>query len=428
MTRLFTKTMLPALLLGLLTLSACSDDDENDSLEKYYINNPGTHTIIAYIVGDNNLSSNLKTDISEMVAGSVYLDADCRYIVFADFPSSNPCIMQLKDGERDTVYQFESDFYATSPDNMREVFQWVANHYPSTKYSALFAGHGSGSLVSNDTVEATTPVISLNAFGYDQTGDGTTTSANKWINVDDMATALGQLKTVSGQPLHFDNIFFDVCCMQNIETAYELRDITDYIIAPASEVPSSGANYTRMLQALSTATDSLPEIALRTYEEDAQVCASVVKTQYLDELCTATAEALQTLDTTQILQLSTSRCIYYYKVAAYIGPSVTRVAVLHDMKNVMRRNLSEEAYDNWLAAFNKVVVSSTYATSWQTSINVNTADFYESLNDADFGGISMIVPNVTYQYCVPQICTEMFHLQWINNVGWASLGWDAYIE
>ncbi len=56
----------------------------------------------------------------------------------------------------------------------------------------------------------------------------------------------------AGMKMQF--IMFDDCYMANIETAYELRDVTNYILASTSEVMAIGVPYQTMWASLATAT------------------------------------------------------------------------------------------------------------------------------------------------------------------------------
>ena len=50
--------------------------------------------------------------------------------------------------------------------------------------------------------------------------------------------------------VHWDYIFFDACFMQCVETAYELRSLTDYIIASPADIPVLGAPYDKIMDCL----------------------------------------------------------------------------------------------------------------------------------------------------------------------------------
>ena len=54
--------------------------------------------------------------------------------------------------------------------------------------------------------------------------------------------------------LKMQYILFDVCCMGNVETAYELKDVTNYLIATSSEIMAKGIPYRSMWSYLNGTT------------------------------------------------------------------------------------------------------------------------------------------------------------------------------
>ena len=83
--------------IGLSTISSCSDDELEEEVHT-------KRTVIAYITGDNNISSNLLGDIKEMISGSTNLPSDCRLVIFSDCKNSNPYIAEIKNGEEKHFY------------------------------------------------------------------------------------------------------------------------------------------------------------------------------------------------------------------------------------------------------------------------------------------------------------------------------------
>ncbi len=67
-------------------------------------------------------------------------------------------------------------------------------------------------------------------------------------DVADLAKAIA----AAGMKMQF--IMFDDCYMANVETAYELRDVTNYILASTSEVMAIGVPYQTMWKYLASAT------------------------------------------------------------------------------------------------------------------------------------------------------------------------------
>lgn len=408
----------------LTAIFACSEDDV---VEPVHVR----RTIIAYITADNNISSQLQDDVTEMIEGSKKLPSDCRLILFNDNDGDSenagrPYIAEIKNGSKTVLREYANDFYSTSADKMVDVMQYIVDQCPADEYALILTGHGSGSLVNEDTIP-TTKYTKLYAYGGDNNG-GSTSSIYKWMNIPSIATVLSNLKDKNGSSIHFDYIFFDCCCMQSVEVAYELRNYTDYIIAPASETPAKGAPYTSVVPILGNKKDGIGAEIINQYIENTNwgktggIAISAVKTSEVHRLMELTRYALQTIYDGNTLVMNTSNCIYYYR-----GEESGNSPVLYDMKNLMLINLTDNnLYAAWLEQFNKTVVakhSPIASTPWYTNIDINFYAF--NVTEENYGGMSMFVPRAVYDIfpTYQSLNQTMFSLEWTNAVGWKELGW-----
>ena len=416
--------------LMLFAMLACGGDDP--VVEPAPV--PVRRTIIVYVTADNNISSQLQNDITEMIEGSKSLPDDCRLILFSDYNIGStglPYIAEIKNGVKTELREYANDFYATSADNMTDVLQWIVEQSPADEYALIMTGHGSGSIITEDTI-ATTKYTKLYAYGYDNDGGQMSTAGNKWMNISSIATALSNLKDTDGNRLHFEYIFFDCCCMQTVEVAYELRNYTDYIIAPVSETPANGAPYTSVVPILGTNKDYIGAEIIKQYIENTSwgrtggIAISAIKTSELQKLLELTRNALHDIHEEGVkLQMNTSHCIYYFRC-----DESDDCPVLYDMKNLMLLNLEHSAYETWLNQFNKTVVAKhtpIASTPWQTNINI---DFYAfTVTDDNYGGLSMFIPREIYDTVERRfpagksLNKTMLTLEWTNAIGWHDLGW-----
>lgn len=426
--------------LFVLILSACQTSENNETQEPVQT---ARRTIIAYVCGDNNLNTYLQEDIEEMVKGSASLPEDCRLILFADFCSINsrgqitrnekPYIAEIKNDKKEIIKEYSTDFHVTSAENMLDVMQCIVDRYPAKEYALILTGHGNGAIIKEDSVSVDN-MIKLYAYGGDAT-DGSSTSPDiKWMNMPSLATALSNLKDSDNSPLHFDYIFFDCCCMQTIEVAYELRNYTDYIIAAASETNAKGAPYEYVVPVLGMEKSTAVKAIIDNYMENSDwngtggIAISTVKTSELKNLMKKTRNALKSIyNGNGQLVLDRSHCIYYYR-----GEESDDCPVLHDMKNIMLLNLPTETYNDWLTQFDKTIIykyTPTTSVPWLTNPNVNINFFTFTVSEDNYGGISMIVPYSLYDKIEtrpiphPSINKTMFLLEWPNAIGWHELGW-----
>lgn len=419
-------------LLGLSAIFSCSKEETVEE------NIPVRRTIIAYITGDNNLSSNLNKDISEMVTGSTNLSSDCRIIVYSDCNNANPYMAEIKNGEKKIIYQYNNEIFSTSVDDMKNILQHIIDTYPSDEYALIMSGHGNG-VIMEDTV-ANSDYIRLYAYGFDNTSkDIKYSNGGIWINVPSLATVFSNLKTKDGDRLHFEYIFFDCCCMQTAEIAYELRNYTDYIIAAASEVPGSGAPYNELVPVLGQDKSSVGASIVDKYISGASsywkdlgcegIAISVVKTNEMDKLLDITRKSLQELYDGSRLELNRYKSIYYYR-----GDESYDTPVFYDFKNIMLLNLSTASYQQWLEQYDKTVIykftpspSSSKKNPWHSDIGINFYDF--SVTEDKYGGMGFFFPYTPYDKTetkptpIKSLNKTMFDYEWVRALGWHDMGW-----
>ena len=400
-----------------IALTACSSDDDIVVPPQ-----PAMRTVIAYISGDNNLTDSLNSDYKEMIAGSAKLSKDVNLIVVKDVDDGTPFVAKIADGAATTVRKWNDEFYVTTPDSMLSIMQWIINEYPAKEYATIFAGHGNGSRQMKDTVQ--TDIHRLYAYGVDY---NTSSDDGMWINVPSLAAVLSNLKTPEGLPLQQEFIFFDCCNMQTVENAYELRNYTKYISAPISEVAAEGANYREVVPLLSYDFDSDPS-QLLFYSDKLDLCSSVIHTDALEGLLTATRNVLYEIKSNNSDSNTTE---IRYQGAIYY--SYIHNPFLHEMQNVFLNHvengtLSEATFQTWKNSLANAVIAKKMASRWPTSLRI---DFYAfTVSEETYGGLSMIAPRYGYDYSTAyQGSTEllsnayMYDYEWCNKVGWRDLGW-----
>lgn len=425
------KRTLFTILSVILILSSCSNDNETT---------PPTiaqRTVLIYVAAENDLSAILARDKAEMIQGSKTIGNN-NLILFMDDATKNnpPSIIRIDANGETTVKKYDTDFYSCDPDRMGEVMKWVTDHYPAQSYGLVLWGHASGYLNSKDTISINR-VSTNRAYGKDDDTYGT--KIVKWINIPTLA------KVISQSMPHLDFIFCDCCNMQNIETAYELRNVCEYFIASPSEIPGEGAPYNLITKDFfldkSLLSKSIIDDYVNYYENyydkshytEEQVISglpmSAIWTPALDNLAVATQFALDAFAPHYPQEINTSSCIYYLYLNGY-------KEMMFDMLNVFKQNLSETDFNKWKQAYTQAVVYSRHpkdqsestkkTVDWATVYNINFNSFH--IKDDNFGGVSMHFPKQAY-YGVPTKVniipsnTSIFDYQWSSIVDWHNYGW-----
>lgn len=435
------------LLLSLLVIG-CSKDDSSG-------NDHTRRTIMVYFNAENNLYSMAEEDLKEIVEGSKNLTQDCNLLVYFDFIDENndpniPTIYSVKKGTMEKVKVYKSQD-SSDPDVMLQVFRDMMSISPANEYATVFWGHGDGPIIANSSngLEVSFEENEPDSYGADyNTNKLSDRSKVTWIDIPVLAKVMKQLPKQ-------EFIFFDACCMQSIEVAYELRKCANYIIGATCETPSFGAPYETTTKFFGYAdAEAASKAIVNDYQSNNNyweywrknykinnVCMSVIKTDDIENLLTVTKEALNTISGSKPLEVATTfpkdeheatSCIYYFKTSGnrYGKP------ILYDMNDVMLHNLSETEYERWRDAFDKVVIHhpntgdirDTGCCDWyggdiksdMTISTQNFRDFY--LSDKTFGGVSMFFPKNEYKFYT-NMNTRMYDYEWCREVEWKDLGW-----
>ena len=398
--------------LALLLCIACSKDDELP-----YVG-PAQRTVIVYMSGENNLSSYIEQDLSEMKTGRKQVTASEQLVVFVDKANSNekPYIAKITaSGALEKLYEYDKDFLASDPEKMKDVLQRAITLCPATKdYGLVLWGHASGWIIEKDSV-ATSPSGARRAYGVDN-GKNNSNHEGFWLNIPSMRQMLKELGT------KWRFIFFDCCNMMNIETAYELKDAADYLIGSPAEIPGNGAPYDKVVPDLFLQTDKFYKSIIDDYAAayPNRIPLAVIKTEKLTELAQATKDVLPQINS-HVKIADMDQRIYYYSNPI----NNKRYRILYDMNEVVRKALADtpEAYQRWYSAFDQtVVVERIMAKDWATNsyININFSDF--TMTQEDFGGVSMFFPQEKYQ-TVSTFNEDLKKMGWYYAVGWSDVGW-----
>ncbi|SDC77198.1 clostripain-related cysteine peptidase [Williamwhitmania taraxaci] len=140
----------------------------------------------------------------------------------------------------------------SSEETLRQYMLWVKDHYPAQHYGLTMWDHGDGIFKRNENPDK----------GVDKGFVGTMKPWQMSAAVKDFTTAVGK---------NVDIIGFDVCLLGQIETAYQFKDLANYVIASELTEPGDGWDYTNGFQMLSqnsaTQADSLAMNICKTYKE-----------------------------------------------------------------------------------------------------------------------------------------------------------------
>lgn len=406
-------------------LIACHDDNNNPDEPKL-----ADRTVLVYMAAENNLDSYAVDDLSEILLGSKTLNKNQNLIVYVDRATNkDPFYVRAVDGEFvDTLYVTES--LTADPAVLESALRYSRDKYPAKSYGLVLWGHASGWLVNADSIA----YANSRAYGGD-TGNNSTGSAGKyWMNIPPMARAISN--AMGSDKLTF--VLADCCNFGCVEIAYEMKDITDYLIASPAEIPDAGAPYDLILADLFNQTgdfyryiiDDYYDYYIDFYKENPRyynrtvgdlagysVPLVAVKTSELDNLAHATASVLNTIPSTVSKegQLDLDAVLYY---------GVYTYRYCYDMYSVLKKNAAAEDVNWWKQSFDNAIAYQRFSQKWMSNFSrlYNDMETFDSAPENN-GCLSMFFPNTMYNATSPNWNTAINQFKWNNIIRWEQYGW-----
>ncbi len=228
-------------------------------------------TILIYMVGNNNLSTNAEINLADLKKG--YVPSDDNLLVYYHTPVQSPILLQLKTGKngdvvQDTVYRFPQRNSATA-ESLKSALQVTNTMFPANEYGLFLWSHGTGWLPSGHYSKS---------FGEESGVE---------MEIVDMVKAI---------PYKLSFVVFDACLMGCVEVAYQMRNSVDYVIASPTEILATGFPYSKIMRHLFRTPSDYVSVAKEYYmyynshqnDQSRFATISVVKTSELENLAAET--------------------------------------------------------------------------------------------------------------------------------------------
>lgn len=310
-------------IVSIIGLGSCTE-------EAFDIDKVNKQTILVFLpwTGGNSsigLTEDLSKNIDSICAGIKDKKGlnNTRVLVFFSNNANNSTLFDLtyndvtKEVSRTPIKTYEGSAY-NSANGFADILNEVRQNAEALNYALIIGGHGCGWSCADDWINYPNQAKSFNTqqtlsydtpfsgiqFGTDP--DNPTTrffgSVDRKENSIDLSTLVEGIKQ-SGIKMQY--ILFDVCYMGNVETAYELKDVTNYLVASSSEIMAKGIPYRLMWSYLNGTTpnySSLVNGIVNFYKNsNAPYCnMAAIDCRQLDALANVMKEINQkyTLDTT----------------------------------------------------------------------------------------------------------------------------------
>lgn len=271
-------------------------------------------TVLLYLAGNNNLWYDIQNNIRELYKGYIPDENAGNLIVYQHLQydaggQGKPKLLRIyRNGEgavvTDTVYRFPHTNSALAS-SLKSAIQVTTTLFPAEEYGLLLSSHGTGWLPSKYYASGAFPESSAIGQGapsgyrspWPDPPGGIDPYAHlvKTFAADDSGdTEIEIIDMVKALPHKFNYIIMDACFMGGIETAYEIKDSTDYLVFSPAEVLASGFNYAGMMQYLFKSPADLRGFASSVYDYynsqsglSHSLTISVVKTSELENVASA---------------------------------------------------------------------------------------------------------------------------------------------
>jgi hypothetical protein len=361
-------------------LSACGKDDDETKT-------PQTRTVLVYMAGENSLSDYAEEDLKEIMDASFLLTEDDQLLVWFDRAKEDelPWLARMVNGQlKDSVsiadmQISDKDEYSSDPHVFEKVLTYAYGHYPATQgYGLVLWSHASGWLKADS-------IAYSRAYGVDNGSNSPYSNNGPLMNFPTIGRILEK------QP-HLEFIMGDCCNFMCLESIYELRNATDYVVGSPAEIPDPGAPYATVVPEMfkrENAARGIMQKYAECYED--YIPLSVAKTSDMEALAEATHDVLKAIYGRMDTEYpDMTGLIHYYNESP--GRFNSNYNIFYDAGDFVKQYATDAEYKQWKQVFDRVVVDKTLATSW--AVNKSWYIYYTDfeVTKEKFHGVSMFVP------------------------------------
>ncbi|MBQ7442829.1 MAG: hypothetical protein IJS59_03040 [Bacteroidaceae bacterium] len=421
-----------ALAAGALTLAACGGDDGDNRpapVEPAQPGRPGetlATTAIIYVAGENGLADFVDADSVEIARGLASIPADARVVMFIDDARSSRICVGTRSEPMQTVRTFPRNITATDSADMLGVMREIVGTYPAAHYGITFWSHASGWVEHDAATRAR-----RRSFGIDNGQRDRYSNDGPEMSINTLAAVLEQLP-------HTDYLFFDACFMQCVEVAYELRHVTDWLIASPAEIPGDGAPYDIILADMCTPA-SVPTGIVQGYFDYYDtgkgndvfpgVELSAIRTDKVEALAEATRPIVMhiwggrreaaTKGDDEFSDYDDADADYGVQRYCFRDNS-DYYTEYFDMGSLIAHNTDSATYATWRKVCDEAVPIARLSPMWYTAIS--TPHFVNIDDVTHTVGVSMYAPEQRYDDG-RQWNTAYHRCAWYSAAGLEQTGW-----
>ena len=333
------------------------------------------------------LDSNIQGDAQVMVITSDTYDKASLYEVRYDKSQGKAVKEKVKEMKMPTPYDYSILKY-----NIGVALDFA----PAEKYALVIGSHGLGWIPVVNYPDNSAKQLSKvgvkpteiwkrneNAEMTRHIGD----NENTRYDVSELARAIRE------NNIELEYLLFDACFMSNVESSYDLRDVTKYIVGSPCEVMGYGFPYARIMKYMlenggtSYNLDKLCSEYVNYYKTEAvtpSACVAITNTSELEALAEAMKEVFKSGEKAGF---SLDNVQYYEGISPH---------VFYDLGHIVELSCADADVAAKFKAQLDKTVTSRYHTDRFYSAYSSDNNYYHHINY--FSGISTSYKNKTYEY------------------------------
>ena len=359
-----------------MTFTGCSEEAfDTDSVNK--------QTILVFYpwTGDKSrtgLLGDLQNNIDSICDGIIDRKGlnNSRVLVFLSDKYNHSTLYDLqynattKSVDRVPLKEYEGASYA-SAEGIADILNEVKTQASALNYALIVGVHGCGWTYASDWSRYpyyARPSVTRprdNNFSGIQFGPDPNAPLTRFFGSVSLAENAMEISTLAEgireSGLKMQYILFDACYMSNIETAYELKDVTNYMIASGSEIMAAGLPYRSMWSYLNSSTPNYSGIvstSVNFYKNNSSApfcnlaaidCRQVEKLAGVMKDINAENQLLASVSLDSIQHLDGFRPNLFYDLETYVDSLHPSGYLLDQFKNQLKLTIkasdhTDEAY------------------------------------------------------------------------------------
>lgn len=234
--KIYVKVSIIFLLGGILLFSSC-EKEENQKIEA------NRKTLFMYLPWSSNLTNYFYNNISDLekCITKIGLNNE-KVIVFISTGSTEAMMFEIVSShgrcKREILKKYKSPPFTTI-DGITAILNDVKAFAPASVYTMIIGCHGMGWLPVYEMKVRSAPHMKMHweYQGVPLTRYFGGLTAEYQTDIKSLASGIAN----AGMKMEY--ILFDDCYMSSIEVAYELKDVTKYLIGSTSEMMAYGMPY-----------------------------------------------------------------------------------------------------------------------------------------------------------------------------------------